>query len=313
MKVKDEGEKVSWKLNIQKTKIMASGPIFIADRWGNSRNSGWISFGGSKVTEDGDCSHEIRRWLLLGRKVMTDLDRTLKRSHYSANKGPHSQGCGLQRGHVWLWELDCKEGRMPKNRCLWTVVLEKTPGSPLDSKEIRPVNLKGSQRCIFTGRTDAEAEAPVFWSSGANRWLNWKSLWCWERWRAEGEEGIRGWDGWRTSQMQWTWTWKTSGDGEGQGDLASCSPWGHKELDTTAWLNNNNVKKNTSEQAGLEHPNFPTALINKSLGKFLFVSQAHISTMSKGSCVRTKEPFSSNTLCSKISIYCRTRAYLVMY
>ena len=103
------------------------------------------------------------------------------------------------------------------------------------------------------------------------------------------------------------------GDGEGQGGLASCSPCGHRELDTTAWLNNNNVKTNTSEQAGLEPPNFPTALINKSLGKFLFISHAHISTMSKGSCVRTKEPFSSNTLCSKISIYCRTRAYLVMY
>ena len=70
-----------------------------------------------------------------------------------------------------LWELDHKEGRMPKNWCLQTVVLEKTPESPLDSKEIKPVNLKGDQPWIFTGRTDAKAEAPEFWSSNANKQL----------------------------------------------------------------------------------------------------------------------------------------------
>ena len=68
-----------------------------------------------------------------------------KQRHYSANKGPYSQGYGLLSGHVRLWELDHKDGRMPKNWCLWTVVLEKTPESPLDSKEIKPVNFKGNQ------------------------------------------------------------------------------------------------------------------------------------------------------------------------
>ena len=105
-----------------------------------------------------------------------------------------------------MWELDHKESRAPKNWCFWTVVLEKTLQNPLDSKEIKPVNPKGNQPWIFTGRTDAEAEAPVFWSSDVNRWL-WKSPCSWERLRAEGEESIRGWDGWMASLMQWTWTW----------------------------------------------------------------------------------------------------------
>ena len=93
-----------------------------------------------------------------------------KQTHYSVDKGPYSQGYGLSSGHVQLWKLGCKEGRMPKNWCLWTVVLEKNPESPLDSKAIKPVNLKENQLWIFTERTDAEAEAPVFWSSDANRW-----------------------------------------------------------------------------------------------------------------------------------------------
>ena len=83
-----------------------------------------------------------------------------KQRHYSADKGLYSQGNGLPSGHVQLWELDQKQGRIPKNWCLWTVVL-KTSESPLDSKEIKPVNLKGDQPWMFTGRTDAEAEAPV--------------------------------------------------------------------------------------------------------------------------------------------------------
>ena len=84
--------------------------------------------------------------------------------HYSANEGSYSQGHGLPSGHIWLWELDHKEGRTLKNWCLRTVVLEKTFESLLDSKEIKPVNIKGDQPWIFTGGTDAEAEVPVFWS-----------------------------------------------------------------------------------------------------------------------------------------------------
>ena len=97
-----------------------------------------------------------------------------KQRHCSTNKGPYSLGYGLLSGHLWLWELDCKEGRTPKNWCLQTTVLEKTPESPLDSKEIKPVNLKGDQPWIFTGQTDVEIEAPVFWSSDVNRWFTGK-------------------------------------------------------------------------------------------------------------------------------------------
>ena len=111
MKVKEEREKVGLKLNIQKTKIMASGPITSWEIHGETVEtvSDFI-LGGSKITADGDCSHEIKRRLLLGRKVMTNLDSLLKsRDHYFANKGPSGQGYGFSSSHVWMWELDYKE------------------------------------------------------------------------------------------------------------------------------------------------------------------------------------------------------------
>ena len=94
-----------------------------------------------------------------------------KQRHYSADKGPYSQGYGLPSAHIRLWQLDHKEGRAPENWCLWTVVLEKTPPeSPLDSKEIRPANLRGKQPWILIGRTDTKGEAPIFWSPDVNSW-----------------------------------------------------------------------------------------------------------------------------------------------
>ena len=103
MEVKEESEKVGLKLNIQKTKIMASGPItsWEIDQETVETVSDFI-FGGSKITADGDCSREIKRCLLLGRKVMTNLESILKGRHYFANKGPSSQGYGFSRGHVWM-------------------------------------------------------------------------------------------------------------------------------------------------------------------------------------------------------------------
>ena len=103
MKVKEESEKVGLKLNIQKTKIMASGPITSREIDGETVEtvSDFI-FLGSKITADGDCSHEIKRYLLLGRKVMTSLDSMLKSRHYFANKGLSSQGYGFSSGHVWM-------------------------------------------------------------------------------------------------------------------------------------------------------------------------------------------------------------------
>ena len=80
---------------------------------------------------------------------------------------------------------------------------------PLDSKEIKPINPKGNQPWIFIGRTDAEAEAPILWTPNEKSWLTWK-LWCWERLRAGGERGNRGWNGWMASPTEWTWVWANS-------------------------------------------------------------------------------------------------------
>ena len=131
-------------------------------------------FLGSKITADGDCSHEIKSCSLLGWKVMTNLDSILKSRHYFANKGPSSQGYDFSSSHVWLWELDYKESWALKNWCFWTVVLEKTLEYPLDCTEIQPVHLKGNESWIFIGRTDAEAETPILWPPDAKSRLIWK-------------------------------------------------------------------------------------------------------------------------------------------
>ena len=110
MKVKEESEKVGLKLNIQKTKIMASGPITSWQIDGETVETvADFILGGSKITADGDCSHDIKRRLLLGRKVMTNLDSMLKQRHHFANKGPSSQSYDFSHSHVWTWELDYKE------------------------------------------------------------------------------------------------------------------------------------------------------------------------------------------------------------
>ena len=127
MKVKEHSEKAGLKLNIQKTKIMASSPITSWQIDGETVETRDFIFLGSKITSDGDCSHEIKRCLLLGRKVMTNLDSILKSRdiHYFANKGSSSQSYGFSSRYVWIWELDHKESWVPKNWRFWTVVLEK--------------------------------------------------------------------------------------------------------------------------------------------------------------------------------------------
>ena len=136
-----ESEKVGLKFNIQKTKIMASGPTTSWEIDGETVEtvSDFI-FLGSKITADGDCSHEIKRHLLLGRKVMTNLDSLLKSRDITLPTKVRLQGYGFSSGHVWMWELDCEEGWAPKNGCFWTVVLQKTLESPLDCKEIQPAH-----------------------------------------------------------------------------------------------------------------------------------------------------------------------------
>ena len=149
--------------------------------------------GGSKITADGDCSHEIKRCLLLGRKVMTNLDSIFEsRDITLPTKVLLVKAMVFPCGHVWMWELDCEEGWAPKNWCFWSVVLEKTLEIPLDCMEIQPVHSEGDQN--FFGRNDAKAETPVLWPPHVKSWLIGKD-WCWEGLGAGGEEDDRGWDG----------------------------------------------------------------------------------------------------------------------
>ena len=147
-----------------------------------------------------------------------------KQRHYFANKDPHSQSYGFSSSHVWMWDLDHKESWAPKNWCFWNVVLEKTLESPLDCKEIKPVNPKGNQPWMFIGRT--EAEAPILWPLGAKNWLIGKDPDAGKDWGQEKkgmtEDEMVGWhhrlDGHEFEQVP--------GVGDGQGGLACCSPWG---------------------------------------------------------------------------------------
>ena len=123
----------------------------------------------------GDCSHKIKRHLLLGRKGMTNLDNVLKSRDTILITGPSSQSYGFSSSYAWMWELDYKESWVPKNWCFWTVVLEKTLESPLDCKEIQPVHPKGDQSWVFIGRNDVVAETPIFWPPDVKSGLIWKA------------------------------------------------------------------------------------------------------------------------------------------
>ena len=213
MRVKEESEKVGLKFNIQKTKIMASTPITSWEIDGETVEtvSDFI-FLGSKITADGDCSNEVKRRLLLGKKVMTNLDNILKSRHYFVSKGLSSQGCGFSSNHIWMCELDYKESWVQKNWCFWTMVLEKTLESPLDCKEIQPVHPKGDWSVLGVHWKD------WCWNWNSNIWAAWweelthlKRPWCWQSLKVRGEGYDRGWDGWMASPTQWIWVWASSG------------------------------------------------------------------------------------------------------
>ena len=125
MKVKEESEKVVLKLNIQKTKLLAFGPITSWKIDGETVETvADFIFGGSKITEDCECSYEIKRRLLLGRKVMTNLDSILKSRDITLSTKVHLvKAYGFSSGHVWMWELDCEESWAPNNWCFWTMAL----------------------------------------------------------------------------------------------------------------------------------------------------------------------------------------------
>ena len=226
------------RLNIEKPKIMASSPIAAWQIEGEKVEVVTdFLFLCSKITVDGESSHEIRRWLLLDIKVMTNLENVLKSRDITLPINSISSKLWSSQWSHMVVRLDRKEGRTPKNWCLQTLVLEKTPESLLDSKEIKPVNLKGNHPWIFTGRTDAEAEAPVFWSSDMNIQLIGKVP---DAGKDRGQKEKRASEDEMAGQHHWYnehELGQTPGDGEGQGGLVYYSPWGRKELDTAGWLN----------------------------------------------------------------------------
>ena len=167
-------------------------------------------FWGSKITADSNCSHEIKRRLLPGRKL-TNLDSILKSRDITLLTEVH-----LVKAMVFPAVMyECESWTIKKAECwridafeLWC--WEKTLESALDFKEIQPVYPKGNQSWIFIGRTDAEAETPILWPSNAKNWLTRKD-WCWERLKAGGEGDDRRWDGWMASLTLWTWVCASSG------------------------------------------------------------------------------------------------------
>ena len=165
MKMKEESGKAGLKLNIQKTKIMASGPITSWQIDGETMKI-VIDFIllGSKITVDGDYSHEIEMLAPWKKSYDKPRQHIKMQRHYFTDKGLASQSYGFSSSHVWMWELDHKESWVLNNWCFWTVVLEKTLESPLECREIQPANPKGNQFWICIGRIDAEAEAPIFWA-----------------------------------------------------------------------------------------------------------------------------------------------------
>ena len=176
----------------------------------------------------------LYRYMTMG---FVKLYHIKKQRHYFANKGLSSQGYGFSSRHVWMWELDYKESWELKNWCFWTVMLEKTLESPLDSKEIQSVHPKGDQSWVFIGGTDVEAETLILWLPDAESWLIWKDLDAGKDWGQEEkgttEDEMVGWHHWLDGP-EFGWT---LGVGDGQGGLACCGSWSHKESDTTERLN----------------------------------------------------------------------------
>ena len=154
--------------------------------------------------------HVLWLTLLFGRKAMTNLDSILKSRGITLPTNDHIAKAMVLPVVMYRCELDYEEGWALKNWCFQIVVLEKTLGSLLGCKEIQPVNPKGNRSWIFNGRTDTEAETPILRLPDA-KMTPWKRLWFWERLKAGGEGGDRGWDGWMASPTRWTWVWASFG------------------------------------------------------------------------------------------------------
>ena len=194
-------------------------------------------FLGSKITADGDYSHEIKRCFLLGREVIINLDSILK----SRDITLPTKVC-LVKAMVFPVVMDgCESWTVKKAErqiwCFWTVLLEKTLESPLDCKEIQPVHPKGDQSWVFIGRTDAEVETLILWPLHAKSWLIGKDPDAGRDWGQEEkgttEDEVAGWP----HRLDGHECEPAPGVGDGQGGMACCDSWGRKELDTTERLN----------------------------------------------------------------------------
>ena len=151
----------------------------------------------SKITVNGDCNHEIKRQLVPWKESYDKPRQHIKKQrHHFVSKSLCSQSYAFSSSHVQMWELDQKEGWALKNWCFWTVVLERTLESLLDSKEIKPVHPKGNQPWIFIGRTVAEVEAPILWpSDGKSQLTRKKKNLMLGKTEGKRRRGSRGWDG----------------------------------------------------------------------------------------------------------------------
>ena len=174
------------------------------------------------------CSHEVKRCLLIERENCENPRQHIKKQRCDfVSKGPYSQ-LWFSSSHVWMWALDHKESWVPKNWCFWTMGLEKTLESPLDSKEIKPVNPKGNQLWIIIGKTVDKAETPILWLPGVKSWLLEKTRVLGKIKEATEDEMV----GWH-HQLDGCEFEQTLGDGKGQRSLVCCRPRGHKEWTTT--------------------------------------------------------------------------------
>ena len=198
MKVKEKSEKFGLKLNIQKTKIMTSGPITSWQINGETmeRVTNFISLD-SKITADGDCSHEIKRPLLLGRKAMTNLDNIIKSRDFTLPTKVHLvKAMIFSSSHVWMWELDYKESWVPKNWCFWTVVLEKTLQSPLCCRSNQSILKEINPEYLLEGLM-LKLKLSILWPPDVKNCLIWKDPDAEKDWRQEEkrktEDEIVGW------------------------------------------------------------------------------------------------------------------------
>ena len=231
-KVTEESEKVGLKLNIQKMKIMVSGPLtswqIDGEKMETVRD---LIFGGYKITEDGDCSHKIKRRLLLRRKAMTKLESILKSRDFTLP----TKVCLVNAVVFPVVMYVCESWNIKKAEH-WTI-------DAFECKEIKQVNPKGNQSWIFTGQTDAEAEGPILWPPDAKTCRIRKDPDAGKDWGQEekgaSEDEMIGWhhklDGHEFKQ--------DPGAGEGQGSWACCNSRDLKKSDTTGWLNNKNISR----------------------------------------------------------------------